>query len=169
MRKILNPETFRQNIREKLTAVLENESHAKNLEIGIYNYSVKEATHLKVVKKWDNPYFVQVYCDRLRSIYVNLKNPALIQMLNSGDIQPHTIAFMTHQEMLPARWDQMIQDKIKRDKYKFEAKVEASTDTFTCGKCKSKKCTYFQQQTRSADEPMTTFVTCLQCDARWKC
>jgi transcription elongation factor S-II len=90
-------------------------------------------------------------------------------MLDSGDILPHTIAFMTHQEMLPERWEKMIQEKIKRDKHKFEAKVEASTDTFTCRKCRSKKCTYFQQQTRSADEPMTTFVTCLQCDARWKC
>ena len=39
---------------------------------------------------------------------------------------------------------------------------------FTCKKCKSKKTTYTQAQTRSADEPMTTFVTCLSCDFRWK-
>eukprot|EP00439_Symbiodinium_sp_Y106_P042252 s4841_g5.t1 len=30
------------------------------------------------------------------------------------------------------------------------------------------KTTYFQMQTRSSDEPMTTFVTCLTCGNRWK-
>ena len=47
--------------------------------------------------------------------------------------------------------------------------MEASTDTFTCRICKSKECTYYQMQTRSADEPMTTFVTCINCNNRWKC
>ena len=46
--------------------------------------------------------------------------------------------------------------------------VQASTDQFKCGKCKQRKCTYFQLQTRSADEPMTTFVTCVNCNNRWK-
>ena len=47
------------------------------------------------------------------------------------------------------------------------ANVE-STDQFQCGKCKQRKCTYYQMQTRSADEPMTTFVTCIVCNNRWK-
>ena len=42
------------------------------------------------------------------------------------------------------------------------------TDMFTCGKCKAKECTYTQLQTRSADEPMTTFVYCMACGNRWK-
>merc|ERR1712007_268126 len=42
------------------------------------------------------------------------------------------------------------------------------TGMFTCGKCKGVKTTYFQMQTRSSDEPMTTFVTCLTCNNRWK-
>ncbi|EFA81501.1 hypothetical protein PPL_05490 [Heterostelium album PN500] len=43
----------------------------------------------------------------------------------------------------------------------------ATTDQFQCGKCKQRKCTYFQLQTRSADEPLTTFVTCVNCNNRW--
>lgn len=46
--------------------------------------------------------------------------------------------------------------------------AQAETDMFICGKCKKRKCTYFQMQTRSADEPMTTFVTCISCNNRWK-
>ena len=45
---------------------------------------------------------------------------------------------------------------------------EKGTGMFKCGKCKERNCTYFQLQTRSADEPMTTFVTCLNCNNRWK-
>lgn len=46
--------------------------------------------------------------------------------------------------------------------------AQAETDMFKCGKCKGRKCTYFQMQTRSADEPMTTFVTCVNCGNHWK-
>nr|CAI9713143.1 unnamed protein product [Rangifer tarandus platyrhynchus] len=42
------------------------------------------------------------------------------------------------------------------------------TDLFTCGKCRKKNCTYTQVQTRSSDEPMTTFVVCNECGNRWK-
>ena len=45
---------------------------------------------------------------------------------------------------------------------------KATTDQFQCGKCRQRKCTYYQMQTRSADEPMTTFVTCVNCNNRWK-
>lgn len=45
---------------------------------------------------------------------------------------------------------------------------QAETDSFKCGRCKQRKCTYYQMQTRSADEPMTTFVTCTVCNNRWK-
>jgi transcription elongation factor S-II len=168
-RKIANPEQFRLNIRGKLNIVLENEKHSSNLEKGIFNYALKEANNRKVVKKWDNQYFVQIYLDRLRSIYINLKNSEILEQIKSETIQAHTIAFMTHQEMRPDKWKELIEEKAKKDKNKFETNVEASTDTFTCRKCKSNKCTYYQMQTRSADEPMTTFVTCIECGQRWKC
>ena len=79
------------------------------------------------------------------------------------------VAFMTHIELKPKKWEKLIEEKIQRDKHKYEFKMEAATDTFTCRKCKSKKCTYYQMQTRSADEPMTTYVSCIDCGNRWKC
>jgi transcription elongation factor S-II len=167
-RKIENPEQFRLNIRGKLNEIIENEKHSTNLEKGIFNYALKEAASRKVVKKWDNQYFVQIYLDRLRSIYINLKNPEILYQIKSESIQAHTVAFMTHQEMRPDKWKELIEEKAKRDANKFEQNIEASTDTFTCRKCKGNKCTYYQMQTRSADEPMTVYISCINCGNRWK-
>jgi transcription elongation factor S-II len=128
---------------------------------------LKEADRNKIVKKWDNKLFVQIYLDHLRSILTNLKGE-ILKRINDGTLKSHKIAFMTHQELSPERWSAMLDAKSKRDKNKFETNMAASTDTFTCRKCKGNQCTYYQMQTRSADEPMTTFVTCLLCSNRFK-
>ena len=169
MRKIEKPDNFRNNIRGKLQDLLDSEKKAINLEKGIYNYALKEATNRKVVKKWDNPYYSQIYLDRLRSIYINLADSTLLSHVKDGTVPVKALAFMTHQEMQPEKWDALIQAKIKKDKSKYDTQQEAMTDTFKCRKCYSNKCSYYQMQTRSADEPMTTFVTCLECANRWKC
>lgn len=167
--KISNPETFRNNVRQKLINKINNENKvASNLEKAIFNYAIKEATQKKIIKKWENPYFVQLYVDRLRTIFQNLSNPDILSQLQSNELHPQTLAFMTHQEMNPERWHLFIQQKIKRDASKFNTNIEASTDMFTCKKCKSKKCTYYELQTRSADEPATIFITCLDCGKHWK-
>jgi transcription elongation factor S-II len=171
-KQINTPAIFREKIRSKLILKFGNEltpTIIANIEIGVYNYAVKEATNLKVIKKWDIPAFSTIYMDRLRTIWNNLKNVELLASLKSEELSPKTLAFMTHQEMCPDKWKQLIEDKKVRDKQKYEPNIEASTDNFTCNKCKSKKCTYYQLQTRSADEPMTTFVSCLDCGKRWKC
>ena len=169
LRKIEHPDTFRKNICTKLTEIIPDPKKCTNLEKGVYNWALKEASTRKVVKKWDNPYFVQLYLDRLRSVYTNLSNQELVENINNGTIKSYSIGSMTHQEMKPAKWDELIQAKIKRDKNKYEVRLEAATDTFKCRKCHSNKCTYYQMQTRSADEPMTTFVQCIECGNRWKC
>jgi DNA-directed RNA polymerase subunit M/transcription elongation factor TFIIS len=167
-RKIENPEQFRKNIREKLTVFFEKEKDAINLEKGVHNWALKEATNKKVVKKWDNPFFVQIYIDHLRSIYMNLKNENLIKMVKNGEIKSQDIAFMTHQEFCPEKWEELIKAKGIRDKNKFEQKLEAMTDRYTCRKCKSKRCSYYQLQVRSSDEGITTYVACLDCGQRMK-
>lgn len=163
MRRIKNPDEFRANIRVKIQPMFDDEKLATNLEKGIYNFAIKEANNRKIIKKWENPHFVQLYLDRLRSICVNLKNPDLLDHLKRGEISPQSLAFMTHQEMNPARWRILIDQKITRDANKFTDNIRASTDMFTCKKCKSKRTTYYELQTRSADEPATIFVTCLDC------
>jgi transcription elongation factor S-II len=178
MRTIENPTEFRENLRNTFRDIIAEipepsvknaTTLAINLERGIYNFIVRKATSENIVKKWSNPFFVQVYLDHARSVFINLKSPNLLAAVRTQTIKAQDLPFMTHQELCPDKWAQLIEEKRIRDKNKYEIKVEASTDNFQCHKCRSRECTYYQMQTRSADEPMTTFVTCIKCGSRWKC
>lgn len=183
--KISQPESFRNNIRQSLgqllftnhddTASIEEEEEKdhtliQNLERGIYNYAIKQAQKRNIIRKWENPNFVFLYIDRLRSVYLNLKTKEeLVQRLKSGQVLPQQVAFMTHQEFAPQRWYRMMEEKAKREASKYNTEIQASTDVYQCKRCKSRKCIYSEQQVRSADESMTIFVTCLDCGKQWKC
>ena len=109
------------------------------------------------------------------SIYSNLKsdsyigNNELLDKLENDEIKGYDIAFLSPSDLFPSRWKELLDKKLKIDKCKYERRTEIATDIYRCGKCKERKCTYYQLQTRSADEPMTTFVTCINCGNRWKC
>ncbi|NWV49823.1 TCEA3 protein, partial [Daphoenositta chrysoptera] len=113
------------------------------------------------------------YRNRVRSRISNLKdpkNPGLRRNVLCGAIDPGLIARMTAEEMasdeLKKLRNAMTQEAIREHQM---AKTGGTvTDLFQCGKCKKKNCTYNQVQTRSADEPMTTFVLCNECGNRWK-
>jgi len=166
---IKNPENFRASIVKVLQTLINNEKISINVEKGIFNYSIREAKGKSVVKKWDNIYFVMIYVDRFKTIYRNMKeNDKFLQDVINETIKYDELAFITHQEMNYERWKPLIDEKMKRDKNKFDEKIEASTELFTCRKCRSKKCTYMMAQLRSADEPMNIFVSCIDCGTRWK-
>ena len=139
MRQIENPTQFRENIRKKLETILGDSEVAMNLEKGIFNSSLGKAKEKCIVKKWDNKYFVLIYLDLLRTVYINLKDERICNKMKNHEIQAHKLAFMTHQEMSPEKWEKLIEDKKIRDENKYEPKLEASTDKFTCRKCRSKK------------------------------
>lgn len=168
MRQIKNPETFRNNVVKKINELTNlSNRESVNLERGIFNYSIRDAELKNVVKKWENPYFAQIYIDRFRTIWRNLSN--IEKQIHSKKIKARHVGKMSHQELDPARWEVMIQEKKEKDENRYAPKLEANTDNYTCRKCKSKECSYYQLQTRSADEPMTTYVTCIKCGNRWKC
>ena len=61
--------------------------------------------------------------DRLRTIWNNLKNVELLASLKNEELSPKTLAFMTHQEMDPEHWKEMIEQKIKRDANKYSTNM----------------------------------------------
>ena len=113
------------------------------------------------------------YRSKVRSLSLNLKdknNPELRQKVLKGEIPAETLVVMRSEELaskvLKEQHEALRQQNLHNAKGA-EAQ-EAETDAFQCGKCKQKKTRYYQMQTRSADEPMTTFVTCVNCNHKWK-
>lgn len=113
------------------------------------------------------------YKNRFRSRVANLgdvKNPYLRLSVLRGDLAPEKIAKMTA--------DEMASDELKKEREKFtkeainDHQMTLTTGTKTseikCPACKKYNVTYNQVQTRSADEPMTTFCFCNECGKRWK-
>lgn len=147
---------------------------SKNIEKGIYNAMIEKAIQKNLIRRWSNPKLLEIYLARVKSLYTNLNpesdvaNHRLIERVAQGYVYPHELAFMTPQELFPEKWSETLEEKRKRDKMKFEFNEGIVTDEFKCSRCKQHRCTYYQLQTRSADEPMTTFVTCVNCGHRWK-
>lgn len=112
------------------------------------------------------------YKQKMRSLYLNLKgnNVGLRHDAAAGDISARRLCAMSPEEMASEekkRADERLQ-QMNIFNSLAATQTQASTDMFQCGKCKKRKCTYYQMQTRSADEPMTTFVTCVECGNKWK-
>jgi len=113
------------------------------------------------------------YKNRIRSRVANLKDPK-----NPGLRMNYIVGVLAAQRLATMSAEEMASDEMKqvREKFQKEAISEAhlatvqgtKTDLLKCGKCKKRNCTYNQIQTRSADEPMTTFVLCNECGNRWK-
>ncbi|KAF0908236.1 hypothetical protein E2562_023858 [Oryza meyeriana var. granulata] len=110
---------------------------------------------------------------RYRSLMFNLKddnNTDFRRRVLLGQVGPERIADLTPAEM--ASDTRKLENKKIEEKALFECErvgaPKATTDQFKCGRCGQRKTTYYQLQTRSADEPMTTFVTCVNCNNHWK-
>tara|TARA_B000000557_G_C20658765_1_gene393765 strand:+ start:170 stop:703 length:534 start_codon:yes stop_codon:yes gene_type:complete len=164
----------RDFVRDKFYSLDLQKVFVENIEKGIYNYTLKEAKKKNIPCKWDNSLFSLIYLSKVKSIYANLnsesyiKNVRLKERLLEKEFYPHEIAFMEPLQIYPENWKEILDDKFKRDKYQNEGHTENYTDQFKCSRCKKRKCSYYELQTRSADEPMTIFITCLNCGKRWR-
>lgn len=113
------------------------------------------------------------YQERFRSLYRNLKdtkNASLRDAVLSKRILPKDFVVMTPHELanpeLKKEREQLRKESIRESKKGVD--TQTFSEEFQCRKCGLRKCSFFQMQTRSADEPMTTFVTCHHCGNRWK-
>jgi transcription elongation factor S-II len=147
-----------------------------NMERSIYNWAIKRTKYYNEAPAWANESFSKRYKLKFGTIKFNLVKPdsQLAERITRGEIKTKFIADMSPENLWPG--GPYMADVEKRKEYhqkKMIANEEAFGEDFeglfTCGKCKSKKTTYYQLQTRSADEPLTSFVTCLNCQKRWKC
>jgi len=134
---------------------------------------LEEELWAQLVKSGDE----KAYNTQVRCLIFNLKdskNPTFKYKILAGFLKLEDLPTMPAEHMASEV------KQAERAKFRQDSMEETQSDwdlsrglihtsgMFTCGKCKSTKTHYFQKQTRSADEPMTTFVTCLDCHKRWK-
>ena len=167
-------DTFRNKIVEKFDGLINDKYKCRNIEKSIYNYIIKLSKNKNIERSWNNDIFRNLYLSKVRSIYSNLKSDSYIQnknfltLVKNNKIDIKNIATMSVYDIFPENWKEILELKSKKDKLKYELKPEAMTDAFKCRKCGSRSTSYYEVQTRSADEPMTQFITCLNCKNRWK-
>jgi len=167
-------------IRTKAVGILNTQvKHTRKsqyIERSIYNHTIQRATQQDIKRQWENPLFKSLYLDTVRSIYANInsnsyiQNKTLKQKIKKNQIDYKNLAHLSGFDIFPENWKDLFEKKEKQDKLKYEMKPESMTDEFKCRKCGSRSCSYYEVQTRSADEPMTQFVNCLNpdCGNRWK-
>ncbi|XP_040914152.1 transcription elongation factor A protein 2 [Toxotes jaculatrix] len=162
-------DNIRNKCRELLVAALQTDDDHKTIGVDCEHLAAQiEEQIFQEFKSTD-----MKYKTRLRSRISNLKdqkNPDLRRNVLCGNILPQRIACMTAEEMASAELKQIREALTKESIREHQlSKVGGNeTDMFICNKCHGKSCTYTQVQTRSADEPMTTFVLCNSCGNRWK-
>ncbi len=162
----------REYVLNRLSSILEipkTDTLCVNLEKSIFNHTVRNIDE----PSWENKWFSNIYKHKFLQIQYNmLKSPTLKQKIINKDLKTSEVVELKPQHLWPGGpTDKTIEDRIVKDLRKaYLAKENQNQEGFfTCNRCKTKKTTYYQLQTRSADEPMTTFVSCLNCGRNWKC
>ena len=147
--------------REKLKFILKDATMGTNCEKSVYNITIQKSKggyHIKQL--WSSQPFKELYKRMSMKMTYLLKDETLVNKVRNGEYRIQDIVFMKNSELYPEKYRKNVVIK------NMEEFVKDSV--FQCGNCKSRKITYYQLQIRSADEPMTTFFTCVSCNKRWK-
>ena len=151
------------------------ELQAKDLEIGVFNATIDYAKNYGIQLSWKSQILLDTYINISRSIYSNIKKDSYIgnknlhkRMLKNKEFHPHMLPYMQYHDIFPERWKDIIEKNQRRFKAAYEIKLVAMSDMITCSRCKSKKVSYYELQTRSGDEASTLFMNCLICGKKWK-
>jgi len=146
----------------------------RRLERCIYNGAIREAERRHVGASWTHPPFVHLYQMHARHISANfhpdsyVQNKELFQKYKKGEVTLENMAEMNTYDLFETRWKDSFEQQQIREKRQLEGDKSMATDQFLCTRCWKRECTYYEMQTRSADEPMTIFITCLNCGKHWR-
>ncbi len=152
----------RANNQIKLNNILNDIELSLKIELSIFEFALIYCLNNSLGEN----FLKSVYDDKLNNIISNItdtkniNNKTLKQDLLNKKINPSYIAFMSPAQLHPEKWIYWV----KKKEYKeLRENSIAYSDAYKCFKCGERKCKVTQAQTRGADEPMTTFVTCLIC------
>lgn len=166
-------EAWRANVIIKLNDILDDDRLASQIEQALYDH-VDARTEITERAMFQDKLFKQRYHYKLTSLVMNLdpnspiKNKNLLKKVVSGELSPHQLVEASPIELFPEKWEDIKKKQSEEEKFLYEDQRKATSKRIKCSKCKQNKVTYFEAQTRSADEPMTIFYECLECGNKWR-
>ena len=170
-----NKNKIREDFKELLSKLPISELEVSDLEIGVFNATIDYANNAKVQLSWKCQMFLEIYSNISRSIYSNIKADSYIgndklydRMIHKKEFHPHMLPYMLCKDIFPERWKEIDERNQLRLKAAYEIKLVPMSDMIKCSRCKSKKVSYYELQTRSGDEASTLFMNCLICGKKWK-
>lgn len=162
----------RDRVVERFRHALGDDTMAKHLEVCLWNWTIRTCVRDSIPRYWDNSRFRYRYTTRALGLAFNLRhprNPGLGDRVRSRELSLKKFANMVPSEMFPELYEPIYERLAAKELRRMAVSHEDAADgMYTCRACKSKKTQYTCLQTRSADEPMSIFVACLQCGKRWK-
>jgi DNA-directed RNA polymerase subunit M/transcription elongation factor TFIIS len=168
---------FRNTVMNQIKFLLGNtltEEQRGQLETSILHNAIKDAETKYVLKHFDNNLFQLCYMSSARRILSNLAstsyvhNTYLLPRLQNGSITIDQLATMTVRDFAPTLYTDLRERQILREQHQLEGNKAMATDMFQCFRCNKRETVFYELQTRSADEPMTKFITCVNCNNRWR-
>jgi DNA-directed RNA polymerase subunit M/transcription elongation factor TFIIS len=146
----------------KLNKLLDNLKIAVQLELSIFEYALVHIT----VNNLEIMFVSAIYTDKFNEILMNLDetsylgNHSLKENILNGSLGPLIIAFLSPEQLHPAKWVEII----KKQQYRIDKEQNmATTDMYQCRKCKERKCTIKPAQLRSLDEATNYIISCVIC------
>jgi DNA-directed RNA polymerase subunit M/transcription elongation factor TFIIS len=149
-------------------------SDQKSLETGIFRSTMETCRMNDCWIRWENPEFQAHYEVIARRTITNLdpmsyvQNKDLLPSILSKTLSIEEVPFLPMSELFPEKWKAMVEHQVKQETQALEGEKDMATDMFKCTRCGKRQCTYYELQTRSADEPMTIFIRCIPCGKQWR-
>ena len=150
-----------------------NKEEIIEFESVIYKDCILTVKKKNIVPDWKNPQFLNHYIRTIRHISINLnpntyiQNKNLYKQYRSGEWGIQELVHLTETELFPELNRELAEKMFQREQRLLEGNKAAATDQFRCPRCSKRQCTFYEMQTRSADEPMTIFIQCVNCGKRW--
>ena len=157
----------------KFNSLLNDIDMSQKIEDSIYNFTLLQSENKGINQDINDEYFKRIYVNKIITIYNNLdkksyiKNNNFLERLYNKEFDVKDIAFLSPQEIHNDHWKKYLDRQTANDEFLYSRTVGIRTDEYKCGRCKEKNCTYYQLQVRCSDEPMTTFINCLNCGNKW--
>lgn len=169
---VSTPADIRARSAEMLKAVVDDANTARLLERAAWNHAVMFCKRKEQALNWDNSAFRNAYTQKVLGVrYIAREKPDVLKKYMELDPTLKSFVNAKPHELWPEKWAQAFEDAARKALRFTDASAmdpKLMPDGILKCRCGSMKTSYYEMQTRSADEPMTVFARCYTCNAKWK-